>query len=175
MNFLMREEEEELDEELKVSTLQARRYLHNCKRGTSFSIKSQTRVKMEAFGSLLLVLLALLAQAGRAASSGPTSALKFEPDSNAYSGLTFTFDPRLDKRVDGLHFEHWHSIVQQSSGLLYEALNGRAHLAEVRVLIPYKWRHYNWPILHKPGALINRRLRYSDSDVIVGFEGKYLG
>lgn len=104
-----------------------------------------------------------------------TSAIKFDSDSNSYSGLTFTFDPRLDnKRVEWLHFEHWLSIMQQSSALLYEALNGRAHLAEVRVLIPYKWRQNEWSVLHKPGVpiIMNRRLLYSDSDVIVGFEGK---
>lgn len=106
---------------------------------------------------------------------GPQSGLKFEPESNSYSGLTFTFDPRLDKRVEWLHFEHWLSIMQQTSALLYESLNGRAHLNEVRVLIPYKWRQNVWPVLHKPGVpiIINRRLRYSDSDVIVGFEGKF--
>lgn len=106
--------------------------------------------------------------------SGGDSAIKFNLDTNSYSGLTFTFDPRLDKRVEWLHFEHWLSIMQHSSSLLYDALNGRAHLAEVRVLIPYKWRQFSWPVLHKPGVPIitNRRLRFSDSDVIVGFEGK---
>lgn len=107
-------------------------------------------------------------------TTNSNSALKFDPDTNSYSGLTFTFDPRLGKRVEWLHFEHWLAIVQQSSALLYEALNGRAHLAEVRVLIPYKWRQVEWPILHKPGVpiMMNRRLRYADSDVMVGFEGK---
>lgn len=109
------------------------------------------------------------------ASGAPTSGLRFSPETNAYSGLTFTFDPRLDKRVEWLHFEHWLSIMHQSSELLHEALNGRAHLGEVRVLIPYKWRHVQWPVLNKPGApiIMNRRLRYTDSDVIVGFEGKF--
>lgn len=107
-------------------------------------------------------------------ASSPNSALKFEPETNSYSGLTFTFDPRLDKRVEWLHFEHWLAIVQQSSSLLYEALNGRAHLAEVRVLIPYKWRHVGWPLIPKAGLpiMMNRRLRYADSDILVGFEGK---
>ena len=100
--------------------------------------------------------------------------LKFDPMTSSYSGLTFTFDPRLDKQVERLHFDHWLSIMQQSSSLLYDSLNGRAHLAEVRVLIPYKWRQFEWPVLHKPGSPIitNRRLRYADSDVIVGHEGK---
>lgn len=103
------------------------------------------------------------------------SAIRFNPADGSYSGLTFTFDPRLDKRVELLHFEHWLSIMEHSSSLLYEALNGRAHLAEVRVLIPYKWRQFQWPVLHKPGVpiIMNRRLRFSDSDVIVGFEGKF--
>lgn len=117
--------------------------------------------------------LALVARATLATSGN--SGLRFEPETNSYSGLTFTFDPRLDKRVEWLHFEHWLSIMQHSSSLLYEALNGRAHLAEVRVLIPYKWRQAEWPVLHKPGVPIitNRRLQFADSDVIVGFEGKF--
>lgn len=126
-----------------------------------------------AIGAKATLLLASLFLILPVQPSEATSAIRLEQDSNAYTGLTFTFDPRLDKRVDGLHFEHWHSIVQHSSGLLYEALRGRAHLGEVRVLIPYKWRQYNWPILHKQGALANRRLLHADSDVIVGFEGKF--
>lgn len=105
----------------------------------------------------------------------PDSGIHYEPTTGAYSGLTFSFDPKLDKQqVERLHFEQWHSIMHQASSLLYESLNGRAHLAEVRVLIPYKWRHFEWPVLHKPGSPIiaNRRLSYSDSDVIVGLEGK---
>lgn len=128
-----------------------------------------------AMATLVMALLLLvLWSPPEVAGSAPQSALKFEPESNAYSGLTFTFDPRLGKRVEWLHFEHWLAIVQHSSSLLYEALNGRAHLAEVRVLIPYKWRQVEWPILHKPGVpiMMNRRLRYADSDVVVGFEGK---
>lgn len=124
----------------------------------------------------LLALALSLSQAGQTAASAPESGLKFDPDTNSYSGLTFTFDPRLDKRVEWLHFDHWQALLQHSSGLLYEALNGRAHLAEVRVLIPYKWRQLEWPVPHKPGVPImtNRRLRYADSDVVVGFEGKFL-
>lgn len=120
-----------------------------------------------------IVILCSLS-AGSSATSTPNSALKFDPETNSYSGLTFTFDPRLGKRVELLHFEHWLSIVQQSSALLYETLNGRAHLAEVRVLIPYKWRQFEWPVLHKPGSPIiaNRRLRYADSDIVVSSEGK---
>lgn len=129
-----------------------------------------------------LVVLLLAQQAtptsGQQSSSngGPASQLQFEPERNSYTGLTFTFDPRLDKRVEWLHFEHWLSIVQQTSSVLYEALNGRAHLAEVRVLIPYKWRQFEWPVLHKPGSpiMINRRLRFADSDILVGFEGKFV-
>lgn len=132
--------------------------------------------------STLLLLLAcsiassLYLYCDATAGSGGDSAIKFNLDTNSYSGLTFTFDPRLDKRVEWLHFEHWLSIMQHSSSLLYDALNGRAHLAEIRVLIPYKWRHVSWPVLHKPGVPIitNRRLRFSDSDVIVGFEGKLI-
>lgn len=113
------------------------------------------------------------AQATGSTPSGE-SGLKFDPELNAYSGLTFTFDPRLDKRVEWLHSEHWQAIMQQTSSLLHESLNGRAHLGEVRVLIPYKWRNFQWPLMQKPGSPImsNRRLRYLDSDVIVGFEGK---
>jgi len=105
----------------------------------------------------------------------PDTGIRFDPEASAYSGLTFSFDPRLDKQqVERLHFDHWHSIMHQSSSLLYEVLNGRAHFAEVRVLIPYKWRNFEWPVLHKPGSPIiaNRRLRFSDSDVIVGQDGK---
>lgn len=108
-------------------------------------------------------------------AAGQQSGLRFNQDSNSYSGLTFTFDPRLDKRgLEWLHFEHWLSIMQSSSALLYDSLNGRAHLNEVRVLIPYKWRSFEWPVIHKPGIPIiqNRHLLYRDSDVIVGFEGE---
>lgn len=130
------------------------------------------------FSILLLMattLLVISPYCNATSGSGADSAIKFNLDTNSYSGLTFTFDPRLDKRVEWLHFEHWLSIMQHSSSLLYDALNGRAHLAEVRVLIPYKWRQFSWPVLHKPGVPIitNRRLRFSDSDVIVGFEGKF--
>jgi hypothetical protein len=106
------------------------------------------------------------------------SNLRFDAQTSSYQGLTFTFDPRLDKQVEQrLHFEHWLSIMQQSSSLLYESLNGRAHLAEIKVLIPFKWRQLSAelrPVLYKPGApvITNRRLRFTDSDVIVGFEGK---
>lgn len=123
-------------------------------------------------GALVLALVALASVVAGAA--GPESGLSFDPDTNSYSGLTFTFDPRLERRVEWLHFEHWLSVMQHSSSLLYEALNGRAHLAEVRVLIPYRWRQMEWPVLHKPGSpiIMNRRLRYADADVLVGFEGK---
>lgn len=102
--------------------------------------------------------------------------MRFEPDSGAYTGLTFTFDPRLERRaLEWLHVEHWQSIMQTSSAMLYESLGGRAHLAEVRVLIPYKWRALDWPLMQKPGSpvMTNRRVRYADSDVVVGFDGKY--
>lgn len=128
------------------------------------------RRRSELLGAPLLLGLALLQVSAIPQNSG----LRFEPELNGYTGLTFTFDPRLESRLDELQFAHWQSILQQSSALLYEALNGRAHLAEVRVLIPYKWRKLDWPLLHKPGApiLVNRRLRYADSDILVGFEGK---
>lgn len=122
----------------------------------------------------MLLTTSLVSQSGEAGSA-PSSGMRFSPHTNAYTGLTFTFDPRLDKRVEWLHFEHWLAIMHQTSELLHETLNGRAHLAEVRVLIPYKWRHVQWPVLNKPGApiIMNRRLRYVDSDVIVGFDGKF--
>lgn len=128
--------------------------------------------------TILLLSLAqsILVQTTTASNNRPTSGIKFSPDTNAYSGLTFSFDPRLDKRVEWLHFEHWLSIMHQSSELLHESLNGRAHLGEVRVLIPYRWRNVQWPVLNKPGApiIMNRKLRYTDSDVIVGFDGKFI-
>lgn len=125
---------------------------------------------------LVLVMVLGLALAGARAGE-PQSGLRFDPETNSYAGLTFTFDPRLDKQLEWLHFEHWLSIMQHSSSLLFEALNGRAHLAEVRVLIPYRWRQAGWPVLHKPGSpiIMNRRLKFADSDVIVGFEGKFRG
>lgn len=108
-------------------------------------------------------------------SASIAGSTRFDPISNGYSGFTFTFDPRLDKRVEMLHFEHWLSIIQQTSQLMHETLSGRAHLASIQVLIPYKWRHNEWPVIHKPGVPImsNRLLKYADSDVIVGFEGKF--
>lgn len=124
-----------------------------------------------SWAPIVLVLGWALAVAAIPQNSG----LRFEPELNAYTGLTFTFDPRLESRLDGLQFGHWQNILQQTSSILYEALNGRAHLAEVRVLIPYKWRKLDWPLLHKPGApiMMNRRVRYADSDILVGFEGKF--
>lgn len=121
---------------------------------------------------LAATVLALVAAAP--AAGAPESGIRFDADTNSYSGLTFTFDPRLDKRVEWLHFEHWLAIMQHTSATLYDALNGRAYLSEIRVLIPYKWRQFEWPVLHKPGSAImmNRRLRFADSDVIVGFDGK---
>lgn len=123
-------------------------------------------LKMNFASSIMLLLLCSL---------GETLALSFDQQSNSYSGLTFTFDPRLERRLEFLHAEHWNQIMQQSSSMLYSALNGRAYLNEVRVLIPYKWRHLEWPLLHKPGSpiMVNRRLRYSDADILVGFEGKF--
>lgn len=127
-------------------------------------------------GAILVVALVF----GLARAVQPNeSNLRFDHQTSAYEGLTFTFDPRLDKQVEQrLHFEHWLSIMQQSSSLLYESLNGRAHLAEIKVLIPFKWRQLGAelrPVLYKPGApvITNRRLRFADSDVIVGFEGKF--
>lgn len=106
------------------------------------------------------------------AATAAASELKLDQESNGYTGLTFTFDPRLDKHPQQLQFEHWQSVMQQSSLMLYEALNGRAHLQELRVLIPYKWRHLE--LIHKPGApvIMNRLARYSEADFLVGFEGK---
>lgn len=137
--------------------------------------KPRTPVKTSTLLLLLVSSSLVYLYCEATLGSGRDSAIKFNLDTNSYSGLTFTFDPRLDKRVEWLHFEHWLSIMQHSSSLLYDALNGRAHLAEIRVLIPYKWRQVSWPVLHKPGVPImtNRRLRFSDSDVIVGFEGKF--
>lgn len=124
----------------------------------------------------MLTLAATTSSALLATGTGqPESGLRYDPDTSAYSGLTFSFDPRLDQQqVERLHFDHWLSIMHQASSLLYESLNGRAHFAEVRVLIPYKWRNFEWPVLHKPGSpiIVNRRLRFSDSDVVVSQEGK---
>lgn len=129
---------------------------------------------------LLTGLAVLILTACGANSVQPNeSNLRFDQQTGAYQGLTFTFDPRLDKQVEQrLHHEHWLSIMQQSSSLLYESLNGRAHLAEIKVLIPFKWRQLSAelrPVLYKPGSpvITNRRLRFADSDVIVGFEGKF--
>lgn len=131
-------------------------------------------------GTLICVTLGGLMMSGRVAGQQPNeSNLKFDPQTSSYQGLTFAFDPRLDKQVEQrLHFDHWQQIMQQSSSLLYDSLNGRAHLAEVQVLIPFKWRQLSAelrPVLYKPGAPIitNRRLRFTDSDVIVGSEGKW--
>lgn len=123
-------------------------------------------------GALFVSLQAAGATSG--GRSSPLSSARFDPISNGYSQLTFTFDPRLDRRVELLHFEHWLSIMQHTSSLMHEALAGRAHLASIQVLIPYKWRHYEWPLLQKPGAPImsNRLIKYAHSDVIVGFEGE---
>lgn len=139
---------------------------------------SRASAKPQSLVHLLLStgLIVILSAGCLCSATGAHSSLRFEPDQSAYSGLTFTFDPRLDKRVEWLHFDHWLSIVQHSSGLLYEALNGRAHLQEVQVLIPYKWHQSKWTVMQKPGVPIinNRRLRYADSDVIVGFEGEFI-
>lgn len=123
----------------------------------------------------LLMLIQVVINAPQAIEA-QESAIKFNQDTSSYSALTFTFDPRLDKQgLEWLHFEHWLSIMQQSSALLYDSLNGRAHFDEIRVLIPYKWRSFEWPVMHKPGIPIisNRHLLYKDSDVVVGFEGKF--
>ena len=128
----------------------------------------------------LFLLVALLATATAIQPANgqqePSVGLKLDPTTNGYSGLTFTFEPKLDKRVEwSVHFEHWLSIMQHSSSILYDALNGRAHLQEVRVLIPFKWRNLSLPVFqHKPGSPImqNRRLLYSAADVLVGPDGK---
>lgn len=121
----------------------------------------------------MLWLLALLL-AGPTCDATPASSLRFDPSSNAYHALTLSFDPRLDKRAESLQFEQLVSLMQQTSGLMYQSLGGRAHLAAVQVLVPYKWRRSEWPSLHRPGAPVmsNRRLKFADSDVIVGFEGE---
>lgn len=132
---------------------------------------SKMRTHLLSLASVASLVLLVSHIGGDATSE---SSIRFDPISNAYSGITFTFDPRLDKRVEWLHFEHWLSIMQQTSSIMHQSLAGRAHLGSVQVLIPYKWRQYEWPLLHKPGVPIisNRRLKYSDSDIIVGFEGK---
>lgn len=121
-------------------------------------------------------LLVGLASAALAAAGQLEQTLKFEPTSNSYSGLTFTFDARLDKQVQQrLDFEHWQALMLQASSLLHDSLNGRAHLAEVRVLIPHKFPFdVTWPALQKLGLPIakSRRLRHADADVLVGHEGK---
>lgn len=128
--------------------------------------------------SIILALLTRISNCQTTATTQQerTGSLKIDPTSGAYSGLTFTFDPaRLEGRQleQRLHFEHWLSVMRESSSLLYESLAGRAHLSEVRVLIPYKWRSLEWPVAHKSSTVMtNRRLRYVDSDVIVGPEGK---
>lgn len=84
----------------------------------------------------LLMLIQVVINAPQAIEA-QESAIKFNQDTSSYSALTFTFDPRLDKQgLEWLHFEHWLSIMQQSSALLYDSLNGRAHFDEIRVLIP---------------------------------------
>lgn len=175
---------EEGEEEEEIGKLESELEEEKRKLGSKVQEKAnqeeeeeKLRVRLQSGKMRLLTacfgLSACLVLAG--ATRASSSSVRFEPESNAYHGLTFTFDPRLDKRVEWLHFEHWLSLMQHSSSLLYEALNGRAHLAEVRVLIPHKWRHSEWPVMHKPGQpiMMNRRLRYADADVLVGFEGKF--
>jgi len=150
--------------------------------GNGAALGSATRGGL-LLGPLTLLLLLLPLPLLLAPAAGERlSSLQLNQETNAYTGLTFAFDPRLAQlETNGselaaaeIQFSRWLDIMQRSSALLYESLAGRAYLAEVRVLLPYRWLAKEWPLVQKPAGLTawNRRLRYASADVLVGFEGK---
>ncbi|KAG9509173.1 Calcium-activated chloride channel regulator 3A-1, partial [Fragariocoptes setiger] len=96
----------------------------------------------------------------------------------AYSGLTIAIDDRVSQAVDKFKFvQDIQRLIQDSSQLLYEAMNGRAYIAEVNILIPYSWNKSAQEWMPKPGAPIikERRAQRQQVDVIIGLDDPTFG